>query len=168
MEKPSNSNQAHLIAPVAPENLETFVQLLAEYSAVPGRGLTPTSPLLNSTEGLSRALFQVPPRFQAVLAFNEGEPAGLVCWSEAYHIMSGRGTMEIKHLYIRPSARGQTLGVSLLSYMLRLAKARDYWRVEGEVGGWNNQTQLLFAMLNAEKLDQIRFRLEDPGSFLRH
>jgi hypothetical protein len=106
-------------------------------------------------------------QFEAVMAYQDGQPAGLVCWSEAYHIMTGRKTMDIKHLYVRSSARQQSLALSLLSYILKLAETRDYWRVEGEVGGWNKPVQMLFSLLNAERLDHIRFRIVGPPAFSR-
>ena len=168
MDKPTYSNAGMTLAPVTPADLQSFVELLSEYSEMPGRGRSARSSLSTTPEDLSRAMFGDPPRLEAVLARIEGEPAGLACWSESYHVMSGRLTMDIKHFYVRAGHRRQPLAVSLLLYMLRLAHKRGYWRVEGEVGGWNKPAQRLYALLKAEKLDHIRYRLQDPGRFVRY
>jgi GNAT superfamily N-acetyltransferase len=122
---------------------------------------------VNTLEGLRQALFDDPCQFEAFMAYLEDEPAGLLCWSTEYHVMSGQSTMEIKHLYLRPSARQQSAALSLLRHVLALADSRGYWRVEGLVGGWNKPVRELFSLLNAQQLDHIRFRIVEPPAFSR-
>jgi len=167
MEQQASSSDSHKIVALTPDDLPGFFDLMSEYAvSLGGSGGSPQ--LSNTMDGLRQALFDDPPQFEAIMALQDDQPAGLVCWSEAYHIMTGRKTMDIKHLYIRSSARQQSLALSMLSHILKLAEARDYWRVEGEVGGWNTPVQMLFSLLNAERLDHIRFRLQGPGAFLRN
>jgi hypothetical protein len=167
MQETVSPNEKHQIVPVTPEELPAFCDLMREYATWLGdSGGKPR--FMNTLEGLRKALFEDdPPLFEAIMAYYDGQPAGLICWSAAYHIMSGETTMEIKHLYLRQSVRQQSLALSLMSYVLKLADSRGYWRVEGEVGGWNKPVQTLFSLLNAQRIDHIRFRITGQPAFTR-
>jgi GNAT superfamily N-acetyltransferase len=150
------------IAVVTEGDLPDFMELITEYAEFMAKSGVGAG-FVNTLESVRQALFSVPPRLEAIVARRQGRPAGLVCWSETYHLMNGRITMAAKHLYLRREHRGGLLAMLLLTYLLNLAVERGYWRVEGVVDTWNKPVYDLYMTFKARKLDDIIFRFEDLG-----
>lgn len=161
-EKRTYQNAGMTITAVTPEHFPAFMELVTEYAATLADSGARVR-FTNTRESIEHALFSEPPLMEAIIAFDQGEPAGLASWDVSYHLMTGRSIMDVKHYYVRRGHRSRPLALSLLSYMLNLAVRRGYWRVEGRVGGRNTAVQRMYSSLRAEKLDHITFRLDEPA-----
>ena len=162
VDTPGFSKTQLSITPVTEEELPVFLELLAEYAqSLDESGGQPS--FLNDEANLRGALLGDRPPLEAVIARYGDTPAGLACWSESYHVMSGRLTMEIKHIYVRREHRRLPVALMLARHLGGIANEKGYWRVEGRVNGWNKPVQTMYTMLKARKLDQAIYRIENPG-----
>ena len=158
-EAPSYASGGLRIDPVTPDQIPLFFELLGELVEV----LDMTDVYTLTEEGLRAAMFQDPPRVEAIIVHFDDEPAGIATWSEYIHLVSGKMVMSFEYMYVRPQLRSHWITASMLIYLLLLAKQRDYFRVEGAVHEWNTETAEFYKRLGAERLPQhfYRFSMED-------
>ena len=90
-----------------------------------------------TTEDLLRDGFGPSPRFQALLAEWDGEPAGYAVYFFIYSTWTGRPLLFLEDLYIRPQFRSKKIGKTLLQYTAGIAREQNCDGMRWEVLDWN-------------------------------
>ena len=129
--------------------LWTMIRELAEYE----RELDKVS----ITEGdLVRDGFGAVPKFRALLAEWEGEPAGYALFFGFYSTWEGRPGLFLEDLFVRPRFRSRGIGKALLASVARIAREENCYGVRWEVLNWNQTAIDLYKALGAKFLDEWR------------
>jgi len=88
-------------------------------------------------EDLRRHGFGEHPRFEAVLAFLDGEPAGVALFYPRFSTWVGRPCLYLEDLYVCESARRHGVGRRLLTRLAAIAVERGWGRIDFSVLHWN-------------------------------
>jgi GNAT superfamily N-acetyltransferase len=86
---------------------------------------------------LRRYGFGPQPQFEALLAFIDGEPAGVALFHSRFSTWVGRPCMYLEDLYVCENARGRGVGRRLLARLARVAIDRSWGRIDFQVLDWN-------------------------------
>ncbi len=86
---------------------------------------------------LVRHGFGPDPQFEAILAFLDGEPAGLALFHPRFSTWLGRPGMYLEDLYVVEAARGQGVGRRLMARLAAIAIERGWGRLDFQVLEWN-------------------------------
>jgi GNAT superfamily N-acetyltransferase len=97
------------------------------------------------------------PRFEVYLAELEAEAVGYAIVLETYSSFLAQPTLYLEDLFIRPEARRQGAGTTLLRFLAAEAVRRGCGRMEWIVLDWNELAQGLYRKLGAEMLEEWRF-----------
>jgi GNAT superfamily N-acetyltransferase len=131
--------------------LRTMIRELADFE----RELN----LVSITEtDLVRDGFGADPKFRALIAEWNGEPAGYAFFFPFYSTWQGR-QLFLEDLFVRPQFRGQGIGKALLSYVANVAVRESCRAMRWEVLDWNKSAIELYKSLGARFLDDWRLVL---------
>ena len=86
---------------------------------------------------LRRHGFGPQPQFEAILAFVDGEPAGVALFHPRFSTWVGRPCMYLEDLYVCESARGRGVGRRLMARLAAVAVERGWGRIDFQVLDWN-------------------------------
>ena len=89
-------------------------------------------------EDLVRDGFGENPRFRALIAEWNAEPAGYALFFGYYSTWAGRG-MFLEDLFVRESFRGRGIGKALLATVARIAVEEHCYGIHWEVLDWNEK-----------------------------
>jgi len=117
-------------------------------------------------EDLVRDGFGENPRFRALIAEWNAEPAGYALFFGYYSTWAGRG-MFLEDLFVRESFRGRGTGKALLATVARIAVEEHCYGIHWEVLDWNEKAIELYKAMGAEFRDQWRPVLLHGNSLLR-
>lgn len=111
---------------------------------------------------LARDGFGPNPKFRALIAAWDGQPAGYALFFGYYSTWAGRGLF-LEDLFVREQFRGKGIGKALLASVARTAVQEGCYGVHWEVLGWNEKAIELYKSLGAEFRDRWRpvFLTED-------
>lgn len=120
-----------------------FIKALAEYEKLLHE--------VNATEELlESSLFGEKPTTEAVIGYAEdGSPAGFALFFTSYSTFLAKPGIYLEDLFVKPEFRGKGYGKSLLVYLARLAKERQYGRLEWSVLDWNTPAIEFYESLGA-------------------
>jgi GNAT superfamily N-acetyltransferase len=104
---------------------------------------------------LARDGFAANPRFRALIAEWDGQPAGYALFFSFYSTWVGSG-MFLEDLFVRPQFRGKGIGMAMLSAVARIALTENCVAMRWEVLDWNENAIALYKRLGAEIHDQWR------------
>jgi GNAT superfamily N-acetyltransferase len=90
-----------------------------------------------SEEDLRRYGFGPDRRFEALLAFIDGESAGFALFFPDFSTWRGRPGLFLEDLYVREWARGRGVGRRLIARLAALAIERDWPALHFNVLDWN-------------------------------
>jgi len=90
-----------------------------------------------SEEDLRQHGFGTDPQFEAILAFLDGEPAGVALFHTRFSTWLGRPGMFLEDLYVTEAARGQGVGRRLMARLAGIAVERGWGRIDFHVVDWN-------------------------------
>lgn len=122
--------------------LRTMIRELAEFE----RGLEFCT--IEETD-LERDGFGANPKFQALIAEWDGQPAGCAVYFDYYSTWEGSG-LYLEDLFVRPEFRGKKIGGTLLASVARSALQRNCRALRWEVLDWNRNAIELYKSLGAE------------------
>ena len=88
-------------------------------------------------EDLRRHGFGPEPRFEAILAFLDGEPAGCALFHTRFSTWLGRPGLYLEDLYVTEEARGKGVGKRLMARLAAIAVERGWGRIDFHVLDWN-------------------------------
>src|SRR5215471_9038430 len=106
-------------------------------------------------EDLARDGFGANPRFRALIAEWNSNPAGYAVFWGYYSTWAGRG-MFLEDLFVREAFRGKGIGKSLMAAVARIAVEEQCYGMHWEVLDWNQKAIDLYTALGAEFRDQWR------------
>lgn len=118
---------------VAPEDAGLVLRLiraLAAYEKAP-------EAVVATEADLVRYGFGPDPQFEAILAFVDGEPAGLALFHSRFSTWLGRPGMYLEDLYVTEAARGLGVGRRLMARLAAIAVERGWGRIDFQVLDWN-------------------------------
>jgi GNAT superfamily N-acetyltransferase len=104
---------------------------------------------------LVRDGFGANPRFRALVAEWDGQPAGYALCFDYYSTWAGRGLF-LEDLFVREQFRRQGIGKALLAAVARIAVQENCYGVHWEVLDWNEQAIELYKSLGAKFRDRWR------------
>ena len=109
---------------------------------------------------LARDGFGPNPRFRALIAEWNGQPAGYALIFNYYSTWAGRGLF-LEDLFVREPFRGRGIGKALLASVARIAVQENCYGVHWEVLDWNEPALRFYNQLGATRLEQWQMlRLE--------
>jgi GNAT superfamily N-acetyltransferase len=107
---------------------------------------------------LARDGFGPDPKFQALIAEWEQQPAGYALFFYFYSTWRGR-QIYLEDLFVRPQFRGRGIGKRLLAATARVAADNNCRGMRWEVLDWNHPAVEFYKSLGAEFLDEWRLAL---------
>ncbi len=148
------------IKKLSEEDFEAFFSLivaLADYEHL-------APPDLVAKARLKRDAFSDRPKFEAYLAFLNGEPVGYAIIFETYSSFLAKPTLYLEDLFVLPSARKQKVGFGLFKFLIALAVERGCGRMEWQVLNWNQLAIDFYEKLGAtHQRDWLPYRLTEDA-----
>jgi GNAT superfamily N-acetyltransferase len=129
--------------------LATMILELAEYEHLAHEAAV-------TAESLARDGFGPHPKFRAIIAELDGQPAGYAVFFEFYSTFQGRAGLFLDDIYVRPNLRKQGIGQALLSHVAGIAWNENYFCVRWEVLDWNKPAIDFYNRLGAIFMDEWR------------
>jgi GNAT superfamily N-acetyltransferase len=102
---------------------------------------------------LERDGFGENPKFHALIAEWDGQPAGYAVFFECYSTWQGV-ELYLEDLFVRPQFRGKKIGMKLLSSAAQIAIELNCRAMRWEVLDWNENAIALYKSLGAEFRNQ--------------
>jgi GNAT superfamily N-acetyltransferase len=127
--------------------LVALVHELAEYDRLSHEAVV-------TAEDIVRDGFGAHPKFRAVIAEWNGEPAGYALFFEFYSTFQGRAGLFLDDLFVRPPYRKQGIGKALLAHVAGIAWNEKYFCMRWEVLDWNTPAIEFYRSLGASFLDE--------------
>jgi GNAT superfamily N-acetyltransferase len=107
---------------------------------------------------LARDGFGPQPKFHALIAEWDAQPAGYALFFDFYSTWRGR-QMFLEDLFVREAFRGRKIGRGLLAAVARIAENEGCHALRWEVLNWNQAAVKFYESLGAEFLDDWRLTL---------
>jgi GNAT superfamily N-acetyltransferase len=114
--------------------------------------------LTNTEAELLEDGFGLEPKFRALVADWEGEPAGYALFFDCYSTWRGRQIF-LEDLFVRSVFRGKGIATALMARVAKVARAEKCRAVRWEVLDWNKPAINLYASLGATFLDEYRIAM---------
>jgi GNAT superfamily N-acetyltransferase len=129
--------------------LNSFIRELAEFER--------EFDLVLVTEAdLRRDGFGPAPKFRALIAEWNSEPAGYALFFGFYSTWEGRPGLFIEDLFVRVQFRGKGIGKGLLAAVARVAQQENCFGMRWEVLDWNQKAIDVYQSLGVTFLDRWR------------
>ena len=123
---------------------------------------------VDATEAtLTEALFGAHPAAEAVIAEQDGLPAGFALFFHNFSTWTGRRGVYLEDLYVTPEARGQGVGKALLQHLAALAVDRGCARFEWSVLDWNEAAIRFYRGLGAVGMEEWTIQRVTGEALLR-
>ena len=117
----------------SPDDVGLLLQMICELAAYERA----PDAVVASEADLRRHGFGPQPRFEALLALVDGEPAGFALFYPDFSTWRGRPGLYLEDLYIRDWARGLGVGRRLMARLAAIAIERDWPALHFMVLDWN-------------------------------
>jgi GNAT superfamily N-acetyltransferase len=137
-----------------------LVRELADYEREPD-AVVATVPMLHD------ALFGPKPAAEAVIAEVGGTPVGFALFFHNFSTWTGKRSLYLEDLYVRPEARGKGTGKALLRHLAGVALDRDCTRFEWSVLDWNEPAIKFYDAMGAESMDEWTIRRVTGDALVR-
>jgi GNAT superfamily N-acetyltransferase len=105
-------------------------------------------------EGLAAHLFGARPYAEALFAEHRGDPVGFALFFPTFSTFTGKPSLYLEDLFVRPPHRGHGVGKALLARIARLAVERGCGRLEWSVLDWNTPALDFYRSLGARPMDE--------------
>ncbi|MFZ0815099.1 MAG: GNAT family N-acetyltransferase [Candidatus Sulfotelmatobacter sp.] len=102
---------------------------------------------------LARDGFGPNPKFRALIAESDGQPAGYAVFFGYYSTWAGSG-LYLEDVFVRAQFRRKGIGMALLAEVARIALQENCRAMRWEVLGWNQGAIDLYKLLGAEFPDK--------------
>ena len=86
---------------------------------------------------LRREGFGAVPKFEAILAILDGQPAGVALFHSRFSTWLGRPGLYLEDLFVCEAARGHGVGRRLMARLAAVAIERGWGRIDFQVLDWN-------------------------------
>jgi len=81
--------------------------------------------------------FGANPRFEAIIAELDSEPAGMALFHTRFSTWLGHPTLFLEDIFVRETARGHGVGRRLMARLAAIALERGWGRIDFHVLDWN-------------------------------
>lgn len=145
------------------EDVSTLLSLirgLAAYEKKP-------QAVIATKQDLLRDMFGPHPKFRALIAEWEGEPAGYASFFNFYSTYQGRSALFLEDLFVLEKFRGHRIGMALLSAVAKLAVDEGCFGLRWEVLDWNRPAIEFYEKLGANFLNERRVVAFDEDALRR-
>lgn len=105
-------------------------------------------------EDIARDAFGDKPKFRAVIAEWDGQPAGYAVFFDFYSSFQGRAGMFLDDIFVRPQYRKKGIGKEILAFIAGIAWREKYFCMRWEVLDWNKSAINFYESLGAVFLDE--------------
>ena len=105
---------------------------------------------------LSEALFGVQPRAEALLVEIDGGCQAIALWYESFNTWTGQPALSVEDVFVRPAYRGQGIGRAIFRHLAKLARQRNYLRMDWQVLDWNAAAIRFYESLGARQQSEWR------------
>ena len=140
------------IRPAQPDDVPTLFQLiqaLAEYEKL-------SHQVTGTVEQLQSHLFGEQPCIEAIVAESEGQAIGFALFFTNYSTFLTKPGLYLEDLFVLPDYRSCGAGKALLSELAKLARSRNYGRMEWSVLDWNEPAIGFYQRIGATVLPDWR------------
>jgi GNAT superfamily N-acetyltransferase len=120
----------------------SFIHELAEYEKEP-RAIRATE------DDLIRDGFSKNPKFRAIIAEWDGNPAGMAFFFRNYSTWQGKHGLFLEDLFVRPQFRRKGIGKALMVHLARIAIEEKCYGIRWEVLDWNTSAIDVYQRLGA-------------------
>jgi GNAT superfamily N-acetyltransferase len=127
--------------------LNTLVRELAEFERLVHEAVV-------TEEDLARDGFGAHPKFRAVIAEWETQPAGYALFFEFYSTFQGKPGLFLEDIFVRSAFRKQGIGKALLDHVARIAWRENYFCMRWEVLDWNEGAIEFYQSIGAVFMDE--------------
>ena len=103
---------------------------------------------------LLRDGFGPSPKFRALIAEWDAQPAGYALFFGFYSTWVGRAGFFLEDLFVREQFRHRGIGTALLAHVVRIAQQEGCYGMRWEVLNWNQPAIELYKRLGATFLDK--------------
>jgi GNAT superfamily N-acetyltransferase len=134
-----------------------FIRGLAEFEQ------EPVSSVKVTEADIVRDGFGDHPRFEVLIAEQEGSPVGFALFFMNYSTWEGTSGLYIEDLFVDESARGTGAGRALMAAASAAAKDRGCARLELSVLDWNPARAFYERLGMTHQQKWLPYRLEAPG-----
>ena len=124
-----------------------MIRGLAEYEKLADRCVA-------TEEQLRATLFGPRPFAEVLLAMDGGECVGFALFFPNYSTFLAKPGLYLEDLFVKPHARGRGAGLALMKALAKLARERDYGRMEWSVLDWNEPSIVFYKKLGAAPLEE--------------
>ncbi|HSS99195.1 MAG TPA: GNAT family N-acetyltransferase [Terriglobales bacterium] len=136
--RPATTNDAAL--------LKNLIEELAKFERL-------SHEVVITEDDLRRDGFGSQPKFRAMIAECDGEPAGYAFIYTTYSTFKGSTGIFLEDLFVRTQFRGKGIGKALLAEVARIARDEKCYGVRWEVLDWNQPAIDFYKSLGAEFRD---------------
>jgi GNAT superfamily N-acetyltransferase len=111
-------------------------------------------PVVVTEADLLRDGFCEPPKFRALVAEWDGQPAAYALFFGYYSTFEGRAGLFLEDLYVRDQYRGKGVGKALLVQVASIARRENCFGVRWQVLDWNTPAIKFYKNLGARFMDE--------------
>jgi GNAT superfamily N-acetyltransferase len=122
--------------------LRTLIQELADFERL-------SDAVVITENDLRRDGFGPQPKFRALIAEWNAEPAGYACFYGFYSTFEGQPGLFLEDLFVREKFRGRSIGKALLTRVARIAQQENCLGLRWEVLDWNASAIAFYLKLGA-------------------
>jgi len=126
--------------------LTTLIHELAEFERLAHETIV-------TEEDILRDGFGPHPRFRALIAEWDGQPAGYALYFDFYSTFQGRVGLFLEDIFVRPQLRKHGIGKALFARVAAITWEEGYFCMRWEVLDWNTPAIDFYRQLGAEFLD---------------
>ncbi len=116
-----------------------------------------------TAEDLRRHGFGPEPRFEAILAFLDGEPAGATLFHSRFSTWLGRPGLYLEDLFVVEAARGKGVGRRLMARLAAIAVERGWGRIDFHVLDWNPAREFYHRLGMSDLSEWLRYGADEAG-----
>ncbi len=125
--------------------LNALIRELAEFEHLP---------VSVTDAALMRDGFGERPRFRALMAEWDGQPAGYAFFFDYYSTFEGRAGIFLEDIYVREPFRRKKIGYALLARVAAIALEENCFGVRWQVLDWNTPAIEFYRRIGADFLDE--------------
>jgi GNAT superfamily N-acetyltransferase len=148
-----------LIRAAGPQDVGTLLRLireLAEFERLAHEVRATEADLLR--EGFGPA-----PRYEALLAEEDGRAIGFALFFHNFSTFEGRSGLHLEDIFVADAARGRGVGRKLMARLAAIAAERDCARLDLSVLHWNPARRFYDRLGMKQMADWLPYRLAGPG-----
>jgi len=109
--------------------------------------------VIATPEILAETLFGPKPYAEVLIAEYEGKAVGYALFFHSFSTFNGRPGIYLEDVYVQPALRGKGIGKAVMSYLAKLAIARQCARFEWSVLDWNAPSIAFYRSIGAQPMD---------------